>query len=491
MSAFVYAVQEKLRLVANVLPAKPVVLVGGLAIAAGYGLTHLPSPPELLSGLAILGLGLWGVRQLRHRAAPASAPILPTELRAADVQRLFAQVRSLLERFNAEPLGDAATVTMLQAQLQAIEQSLGRSTLAVQIVGNSGVGKTSLEQMLVEHQANGELGRWQFVALEQDAPLTASAVAPAPADVVLFLIQGDLTQSEWQVLQGLQQHSRVLLVLNKIDQYLPQEADRVLASLKLQVNGSVAASDVLAIATRPRPIKVRKHQTDGTFTEQSETPPPQLHPLVERLRILAEQEASQCILRQAYQQALALQEQVQSQLNQHRQTRAMPVIERYQWLAAGATFVTPLPSLDMVATAAITGKMIQELAALYEIQLSVESATEMAGALAQSMVQLGLVELSTQLLGSVLKGNAATFVAGGLLQGVSASYLTRMAGLSLVEIFQIQPVGQFTRGWQLDRSLLTQTLKRVFQQHQRLDVCRELAQKTLQRCLPSATAEMA
>ncbi len=491
MSAFASTVQEKLRPVASVLPAKPVVIVGGLAIAAGYGLSHLPSPPELLSGLAILGLGLWGIRKLRHRVAPTDSPERLTELRAEDVQRSFAQVRSLLERLEAEPLGDAAIVAMLQAQLQAIEQSLGRSTLAVQIVGNSGVGKTSLEQMLVEHQASGGLDRWQFVALEQDAPLTASAVAPSPADVVLFLIQGDLTQSEWQVLQSLQQHRKVLLLLNKIDQYLPQEAELVLASLKQQVKETVAAADVLAIATQPRPLKVRKYQTDGTFTEQWETPPPLLQPLVERLQILAEQEASQCILRQAYQQALALREQVQSQLNQHRQARAMPVIERYQWLAAGATFVTPLPSLDLVAAAAITGKMIQELAALYEIQLSVESATEMAGTLAQSMVQLGLVELSTQLLGSVLKGNAVTFMAGGLLQGVSASYLTRMAGLSLVEVFQTQPVGQSTRGWQLDRSLLTQTLKRVFQQHQRLEVCRELVQKTLQRCLPSATAEMA
>jgi hypothetical protein len=68
------------------------------------------------------------------------------------------------------------------------------------------------------------------------------------------------------------------------------------------------------------------------------------------------------------------------------------------------------------------------------------------------MLKLGLVEVTTQTIGSILKGNAFTYVAGGAVQGVSAAYLTRLAGLSLIEYFQEQEVSEATgQGFNLER----------------------------------------
>ena len=83
------------------------------------------------------------------------------------------------------------------------------------------------------------------------------------------------------------------------------------------------------------------------------------------------------------------------------------------------------------------------------------------------MLKLGLVELSTQTISTMLKSNAITFVAGGAVQGVSAAYLTRVAGLSLIEYFQQQEVSTDSEtGLNLDK--LGQTLQNVFQQNQQL-----------------------
>ncbi|MBC6419935.1 MAG: YcjF family protein, partial [Prochloron sp. SP5CPC1] len=82
------------------------------------------------------------------------------------------------------------------------------------------------------------------------------------------------------------------------------------------------------------------------------------------------------------------------------------------------------------------------------------------------MVKLGLVELSTQTIGSILKTNAFSYVAGGAVQGISAAYLTRIAGLSLIEYFQEQEISiEEGKGFNLAR--MSASLKQVFAQNQR------------------------
>jgi uncharacterized protein len=243
---------------------------------------------------------------------------------------------------------------------------------------------------------------------------------------------------------------------------------------------------VMAIATSPQPLKVRRYQDSGAYEDHWETPPPQIQPLLDQMQAVAAQEVKPLVLQRAHQQTLALQTEIQKALNQIRRDRAVPLIERYQWIAAGAAFANPLPSLDMVATAAITGKMIQDLAQNYHIQLSFDRATEIAGVLAKILIQMGLVEASSQLISAILKGNAATFIVGGTLQGVGAAYFTRIAGLSLVELFEVYRTAE--SGWQLDSTALGQIVQRVFGQHQRLEVFKALVQQTLHRLKPAGEA---
>ena len=97
-----------------------------------------------------------------------------------------------------------------------------------------------------------------------------------------------------------------------------------------------------------------------------------------------------------------------------------------------------MPSLDLLAATAINAQLIVDLGAVYGQKFSLAQAKTAAGTLAELLVKLGLVELSTQALGSVLKTHAATYVVGGAVQGVSAAYLTRMVGLSLIDFFEEQ-----------------------------------------------------
>jgi uncharacterized protein len=476
------------------LPFSKQLLVWGGAglIVTGYGITHLPTPIELLGWAGFAGAGLWGVR----RFWPSSKILGQTVERSLTVEQVkaaIAQTQNQLEQLVSESSDGLSLLERYTILLVEIEQSLSRQTLELQIVGTRAVGKTTLRQLLT--QASPELFQqnWIFTTLDE---LAAEAVqdncveALKGMDVVLFVVQGDLTQVEWLALQRLQsQRKRVLLLLNKQDQYLPAQAELLLEQIKQRVQGMVAMEDVVAIATSPQPIKIRRHQEDGSYQETWETPQPQIQPLLNRMEVVATHEVRQLVLQRADQQNIAVQASIQNELNQIRRDRTLPLIERYQWIAAGAAFANPLPSLDMVATAAITGKMIQALAQAYQIQLSLDRATEIAGVLAKNLIQMGLVEASSQMISAVLKGNAATYVVGGTIQGVGAAYFTRMAGLSLIELFEVHRTS--AAGWQLDSAALGRIVQRVFGQHQRLDVLKDLVQQTLGRLRPEGEAAIA
>ena len=110
--------------------------------------------------------------------------------------------------------------------------------------------------------------------------------------------------------------------------------------------------------------------------------------------------------------------------------------------------------------------MIVDLSGVYQQKFSLDQGQTAASTLGKLMVQLGLVELSTGAIAGILKSNAFTYAAGGALQGISAAYLTRIAGLSLIAYFQEQEVTLDTKGgFNLER--LTAKLKQVFQDNQR------------------------
>lgn len=472
------------------LPFSKQLLIGGGAglIVTGYGITHLPNPIELITWAGFAGAGIWGVRRFWQSPEPSNLAKAKV-LTLAQVKGAITQAQAQLEQLVSESSDGASGRERYEVQLLEIEHSLSRQTLDLQIVGTRAVGKTTLRQLLAASPALFQQN-WRFTTSDE---LTAEAVqgegveALKEIDVLLFVVQGDLTQGEWGALQQLQRlRKRVLLLLNKQDQYLPAQAELLLEQLKQRVQGVVAGEDVVAIATSPAPLKIRRHQEDGTYQETWETPQPQIQPLLQRMEAVATQEVKQLVLQRAYQQTLAVQATIQSDLNQIRRDRTLPLIERYQWIAAGVAFANPLPSLDMVATAAITGKMIQDLAQAYQIQLSLDRATEIAGVLAKTLIQMGLVEASSQMISAVLKGNAATYVVGGTIQGVGAAYFTRMAGLSLIELFEVHRASG--TGWQLDSVALGQIVQRVFGQHQRLDVFKDLVQQTLGRLRPEGEA---
>lgn len=466
-------------------------VIGGLGLAGSIwvldGITDFLGDwvPAIMIGSGIT----WGYLKFKA-AAPVVQPMSTRPLTRSTVQDAVAEAEGIVNQLATavEDLsidGTAQHLSKLRLDIHSLLDGLDRDEIRLAVMGGKGVGKSSLTQLL---QTDWRAALTQplqiedtpalFSALQDDKQLEAEAwKIGKSADLVIFLTDGDLTDSQMRVLRQLTAaHRRTLLVFNKQDQYLPKEQEEILAKLRDRVSTIIRSEDVIAIATQPRPIKVRQYQEDGSIKEWIEEPQKQITGLTQRLTEILLNEGKKLVLASSLGNAEALKTAARDQLNAIRREQAMPLVERTQWLVAGTAFANPFPALDLLATAAINAQMVRDLSQLYQRTLSLEQAQVIAKALAALMLKLGVVEASTQAIAALLKTNAITYAAGGLAQGVSGAYFSRLAGLTLIEYFETERHPQ-----QIHPDKLQSILKSVFQRNQRTAVLQLFVQQAVDR----------
>ena len=474
---------------------KPI-LIGGLGLTAGtlllgsldFSPLHLDLGGMVMWGAIAIGSGFWWLNQ-RKPAVKLLMPFQPVDRTAAEkaLAEVNARIDKLTAELNLEQAETSAPVIRLRQQLADLTKELERTSVRLAIMGGRSVGKTALTQLLQTHESALEVGKTpQLEADRTDSALAQSEVENA--DLLLFMTAGDLTDSEFQTLkQFIAKNHRILLLFNKQDQYSPDDRPVILQRLRDRMQNLLTAEEVLAVSAQPSPLKVRQHQADGSITERFEQPQPDVSSLLSQVQQILTRESQQLIFATVKRQAQALTAAAQVELNQILRQRATPIIEQYQWIAAAAAFANPVPSLDLLATATINAQLVMDLGAVYQQKFSIEQAKTVIGNLASQMVKLGLVEMASQAIAPLLKSHALTYVAGGTLQGISAAYLTQLAGLSLVEYFEEQSLNPSEAGsFKPDR--LIAKLKLVFQENQRSAFLQSLVQQGVNRLVPQTAS---
>ncbi len=470
-------------------------VVGGIGLT--LGLWGLDSMSHSLAGvgdwlpLAVAaGGGYWWYRQ---RNGQAKVPVGKVEIDRPTLDKALSQVELIIKQLAIES-PNSPQIDKLRQELAQVQINSTRLDRQIAITGGQRVGKSSLLKALTSAPvtATTPLKYIKTPALftSGDASTTAAITAAQithNADLVMFLTTGDLTATEYKYIAELHQaNQRVILLLNQVDRYLPEERNLILQKLKSTVAGTLAAADVISTSTAPTSVKVRKINADGSSLETLETLPVDITSLNQQLTNILATEGEKLLWATTYRQVAGIQITAKTTLNTVRHDRALPLIEQNQWIVAAAAFANPLPALDLLATAAVNAQMVIDLGAIYQQKFSIDQAQAAAGAMGNVMLKLGLVELCTQTIAGLLKTNAITFVAGGLVQGLSAAYLTRIAGLTLVEYLAAQDLvaPEPTRAWNLD--LLGNTLQKVFQANQRVAYMQTVVKQGLDRLVPDA-----
>ncbi len=468
----------------NIKLRKPI-LIGGIGISMALWLwqSFLSSVVHFgelsVAGIALVGMGFWWLQKSTKNTLEEKA--LP-EITKDTVEQAIAASKGAIVALETE--APNLDISYLKQQISNLPEAHDREIIKVAVTGGAKkIGKTKLKQVLESSHIQENL---KFIETDSLCAPSEDEVKNAietnlTADLVLFIATGDLTDSELQSLKRLKaENQRLLITFNKQDRYLPEERAFILQQLRQRVLTIAPSEDVIGISADPAQIKVRKHGEDGSILESMEQPEAEVNSLCDRLSEIVVAEKEQLLLTTTYREAIVLKNKAKDILNKVRRDRALPIVERYQSIAAAAAFANPVAALDLLATVAISGQMLVDLSEIYQQKFSLDQAKTASGTIGELMVKLGLVELSTQTVASVLKTNAITYVAGGAVQAVSAAYLTRIAGLSLIEYFQELEINTDS-GRELNLGILGEKIQKIFQQNQRIGIVQNFVEGAIAR----------
>jgi len=386
-------------------------------------------------------------RQRRRRLAPQ----VPAEKAAAAGETLRAVRRQVTQ------IQDEVARQALLSRSREIEANLSRGEILVVIFGTGSAGKTSLVNALMGRmvgQVEAPMGttevsetyQLKLKGLERqlliaDTPgILEAGIAgtereqlarqlATEADLLLFVLDNDLRQSEYEPLRVLAEiGKRSLVVLNKTDLYTAEDVEAILARLRSRLRGFIAATDVIAVAACPQAVTLK--------TGERLQPEADIAALLRRLATILRAEGEDLVADNILLQSQRLGEEARQLIDSQRRRQADKVVERYQWIGAGAIAVTPLPVVDLLATAAVNAQMVVEIGRIYNCELNMERGRELALSLGKTLASLGIVKGALELLAAALQFNFGTLIVGKAIQGVTAAYLTRIAGKSFIEYFR-------------------------------------------------------
>ena len=257
------------------------------------------------------------------------------------------------------------------------------------------------------------------------------------ADLVIFLVDHDLTRADAQtIFELVRQGKRLIVTLNKKDRFTDEDRGSVMTRVRERLTGVVPAQDIVAVAAAPAPFLVRTQRPDGRSEIVMEQDPPDLNDLESRVAEVVEREGGTLRAGNLLLRARLREQAEQLAIAQERRIDVNAIIVRHQWVAAVTAFANPVLAFGPMAVGAVQLRMLSEMAAAYDVQLSPDFVEMVGRQMAQTLLKLGLAEAAAGTLAGFFKFNPLGFAAGGLVQAVTMGYLTRLTGDTFQEYLE-------------------------------------------------------
>jgi len=355
---------------------------------------------------------------------------VPDEVRAALADD-YAQVETLLEKLENEQLH----ITVFG------RVSVGKSALINALLGESRFSTSPL------HGETKTIQRGEWTAFRDgnvlliDTPginevdgesreRMAHQVAQQ-SDLVLFVVDGDMTQAEVLALQALARDGRpLLLVLNKADRYSTEQREKLLTALANHALGLVTPDDIVPVSAQPAHQTIIRVQADGSEEIIEREPEPDIEALKDRLWQVLETEGKTLSALNASLFAGRLSDEVGARVLAARRTLGDRVIRTWCIGKGVAVALNPIPIADLLAAAVVDVSMIVHLSRTYGLPLGRREAGSLVRTIGTQMTLLMGTVWGIHLASSALKlgTGGLSAIATGTAQGAVAYYSTYVVG---------------------------------------------------------------
>lgn len=357
-------------------------------------------------------------------------PRIPPEVRAALAED-YRQVEAMLEKLEQGHIHIAAFGRV----------SVGKSATLNALLGERHFSTSPLHGETKQSQ----MGRWEkydaggvylidtpgLNEVKGEAREALAHDVACRSDLVLFIVDGDLTDTEIRALRILVSHQRpIILVFNKIDRYTRDERELLLASLRRHTEGFIDPRNLVCVSAMPAERLVILVDEQGRESETLRQPQPDVEALKRRLWELLEAEGKTLAALNASLFASNLSDQVGQRILEVKRKLGARLIQTYCATKGVAVALNPIPVADLVAAAAVDVGMVVHLSRLYGLPLSRREAGSLVKTIATQMALLMGTVWAVNLMSSALKlgtGGLSTLITGGA-QGAVAYYATYVVG---------------------------------------------------------------
>lgn len=265
------------------------------------------------------------------------------------------------------------------------------------------------------------------------------------ADLILFIISGDITNIEYKALAELRRLSKpMLLVFNKVDQY--PEADRTAiyhAIRNERVRELLSPNEIVMTAAAPMATEAVR-QPDGTVTIQHRRDHPRVESLKLKILNVLHHEGKAMSALNTMLFADDVNEQIVHRKLTIRDEGANQIIWNGVLTKAMAIALNPVTAVDLLSGAVIDCFMVLTLSRLYGISMTQHGVLQLLQRIALSLGGITLSELVATLGLSSLKGMLGLSIpaTGGLAIAPYVSVAITQAGVAGVSTYGVGQVAK-------------------------------------------------
>ena len=340
--------------------------------------------------------------------------------------------------------------------VEAMLDKLQNGHLHIAVFGRVSTGKSSLlnaligEDQFVTSPLHGEtkhssMQPWSEIeaagvylidtpGLDEAGGESREALAKEVAqrsDLIIFVIDGDITDTELASLKTLLSQGRpVVVALNKSDLYTSDELESLLIAVREKTDGLVQPDDVLSVAAQPRPQQVVEIDDAGVESLMEREREPDIGLLRLRLWEIFDSEGKTLAALNASLFAADLSDQVGIRILNARREIGDKLIRTYCVAKGIAVAFNPIPVADLFAAAFIDVGMVLHLSKVYDLPLSKREAGSLVSVIVAEAAALMGTVWGLHVVSSALKvgtGGLSTILTAGA-QGGIAYYSTYVVG---------------------------------------------------------------
>ena len=264
--------------------------------------------------------------------------------------------------------------------------------------------------------------------------------AASRSDLVLFVVDSDINDTEYRALVELAASSKpLLLVLNKSDLYSDEQLGELLSVFRgRRLAGVVDPSHIVTAQARPRDMEYMIESADGRTRSEWRKPAPQVDEVRAKIVELLAADGKALIALNAAIFAADRSDRMSALRVRLREEAASKTVWSFAVAKALAVSLNPIGAADVIGGIAVDATMVVTLGRIYGIAITTNNARSLATSIAKSAGLVTVFEIAISWASSAFKALTAGFgtVVTAVPQGAAAGFGSFIVGEAARYYFQ-------------------------------------------------------